>query len=63
MVSDSISFFSISIGIGISTRINIVGISCISCISRYSACVRLVLMNSYFYIYVTHGSMEERNFV
>ena len=61
MVSDSISFFSISIGIGISTRINIVGISCISCIDRYSACVRL-LMNSYFYIYVTHGSMEEHIF-
>ena len=40
--------FSFSIAIGISIRISI-SISCISCINRNSAGIRL-LMNSYLYI-------------
>ena len=46
MISSSISFFSFSIAIGISIRINS-SISCISCINRNSARVRL-LMNKVF---------------
>ena len=56
MISCSISFFGLSIAIGISIRIN-VSISCIRCISRNSARNRLPL-NSYLYIYLSYTRLN-----
>ena len=47
MISCSIEFFSFSIAIGISIRVN-VSLRCISCI--YLVEMALLLMNSYLYI-------------